>query len=59
MIYLLECQLCKVQFVGNSEAPFHIRLNKHRKDVKHLNPIEACKHLAAGTTSSISMENSC
>ena len=59
MIYLLECLLCKVQFVGKSEIPFHVRLNKHWKDVKHLNPIEACKHLPTGTTSSISMESSC
>ena len=44
VIYLLECQLCKVQYVGKSESPFNIRLNNHRKDSKKLNPILACKH---------------
>ena len=41
-IYLLECLLCKIQYVGKSEIPFHIRLNNHRKDIK--NSIEACQH---------------
>ena len=39
-----ECLLCKVQFVGKSETPFHIRLNNHRKDIKNPNTIEACQH---------------
>ena len=32
VIYLLECQVCKKQYVGKSEPPFNIRLNNHRKD---------------------------
>ena len=44
VIHLLECLLCKIQYVGKSETPFHIRLNNHRKDIKNSHAIEACKH---------------
>ena len=42
--YLLECDLCNVQYVGKSETTFNIRLNNHRKDVKGLNTLPADKH---------------
>ena len=38
MIYLMECTLCKIQYVGKAEKPFNIRLNKHRKDANGNNP---------------------
>ena len=48
IVYLLECELCKIQFVGKAEIAFNIRFNNHRKDVrkdpkaipvdKHFNP---------------------
>ena len=38
MIYLMECTLCKIQYVGKAEKPFNIRLNKHRKDANRNNP---------------------
>ena len=41
-VYLLECLLCKIQYVGKSETCFHIRLNNHRSPNPH--SIEACKH---------------
>ena len=44
VIYLLECIMCKIQYVGKSETSFNIRLNNHRKDIKKPNTIEACKH---------------
>ena len=44
MIYLLECLLCKIQYVGKSETPFHIKLNNHRKDIKNPHAIETWKH---------------
>ena len=44
VIYLLECLLCKIQYVRMSETPFHIRLNNHRKDIKNPDTIEAYKH---------------
>ena len=34
VIYLLECIMCKIQYVGKSETSFNIRLNNHRKDIK-------------------------
>ena len=43
VIYLLECYICNIQYVGKSETPFNIRLNNHRKDVKNPNAIPACK----------------
>ena len=33
-----------MHYIGKSETPFHIRLNKHRKDTKNPHTIEACKH---------------
>ena len=36
VIYLLECLLCKIQYIRNSETAFHIRLNNHIKDKKIL-----------------------
>ena len=38
-IYLMECTLCKIQYVGKTEeTPFNIRLNNHRKDANGNNP---------------------
>ena len=42
--YLLECLLCKIQYVGKSETPYHVRLTNRRKDIKNPHDIEACKH---------------
>ena len=36
--------LCKVQYVGKSEAAFNIRLNSHRKDVNNPKSIPADLH---------------
>ena len=44
VIYLLECLLCKIQYVGKLEGPFHIRLNNHGKDIKSPSATEACQH---------------
>ena len=32
VIYLLECYICKIHYVGKSEIPFNIRLNNHQKE---------------------------
>ena len=45
LIYLMECILCKMQYVGNAEAAFNRRLNNHRKDTNKPNSILACKHV--------------
>ena len=44
LIYLLQCRICQLQYVGKSETSFNIRLNNRRKDSKNKNPILACKH---------------
>ena len=38
VIYLLECVMCKIQYVGKSETSFNVRLNNHRKDIKNQTP---------------------
>ena len=44
VIYLLECILCKIQYVGKAETACNLRLNNHRKDTKKSNSILVCKH---------------
>ena len=44
IIYLLECTRCRIQYVGKSEWPMNIRLNKHRNDVFREDAIQVCKH---------------
>ena len=44
VIYLMECTLCKLQYVGKSERPFNIRINNHRKDITKHDAIPVCKH---------------
>ena len=44
VIYLLECYICNIQYVGKSETPLNIRLSNHRKDIKNANAMPACKH---------------
>ena len=46
VIYLLECQKCKIQYVGKAETEFHLRLNNHRKDVHKADSIPASRHFA-------------
>ena len=33
VIYLLECLLCKMQYIRKSKTPVHTRLNKHKNNV--------------------------
>ena len=45
VIYLLECTLCRLQYVGKSETPMHHRITTHRSHIKnHPNPIPVDKH---------------
>ena len=46
LIYLLQCSICQLQYVGKSETPFNIRLNNHTKDAKSQASILACKHFS-------------
>ena len=36
VIYLMECTLCKIQFIGKAETSFKIRLNNHTTTEKML-----------------------
>ena len=44
VIYLLECLICKIQYVGKSEVPFNVILNNGMKE-KNSNVTDACKDL--------------
>ena len=44
VIYLMECILCKIQYVWKSEIPFNLRLSNHRKDVNNSQVIPAWNH---------------
>ena len=33
-IYLMECTICNLQYVGKNGTSFYIRFNNHRKDIK-------------------------
>ena len=37
----MECRICRIQYIGKSEAEFNIRLNNHRKDVNRQNAPQA------------------
>ena len=34
IIYIIECNICKLQYIGKSETAFNLRLNNHRNDIK-------------------------
>ena len=44
VIYLMQCTLCNMQYVGKAETVFNLRLNNHKKGTKKSNSILACKH---------------
>ena len=41
LIYLMECRICHIQYIGKSETEFNIRLNNHCKDVNRQNAPQA------------------
>ena len=43
-IYLMECRICRIQYIGKSETEFNIRLNNHHKDVNRQNAPQADQH---------------
>ena len=34
VIYIIECRICRLQYVGKSETAFNLRLNNHRNHIK-------------------------
>ena len=45
-MYVMECSLYKIQYVGKTKTPFNIGLNNHRSDLSNPNAISACLHFA-------------
>ena len=35
VIYVIECNKCAIQYVGETENALHIRMNGHRSDIKN------------------------
>ena len=45
VLYLMECSLCGIQYVGKTQTTLERRINGHRSDVKcKRDPISADKH---------------
>ena len=44
LIYLLQCGIYKLRYVGKSETTFNIPLNNYWKDAKSEKSILVCKH---------------
>ena len=34
IIYIIECNICKLQYIGKSETAFNLQLNNHRNHIK-------------------------
>ena len=58
IIYLTECALCKVQYVGKVETTFNVKLNNYMKDLNNSKSIPADLHFRNLSTHSICMQNS-
>ena len=45
VIYIIECRICRLQYVGKSETAFNLRLNNHRNHIKRgINSCELSEH---------------
>ena len=45
VIYIIECRICRLQYVGKSETAFNLRLNNHRNHIKKgINSCELSEH---------------
>ena len=45
VIYIIECRICRLQYVGKSERAFNLRLNNHRNHIKRgINSCELSAH---------------
>lgn len=45
VVYLLECNVCGMQYIGQTETPFRIRFNNHRAHAKSAPNLPLSKHL--------------
>ena len=45
VIYIIECNTCRLQYIGKSETGFNLRLNSHRNHIrKRVNSCELTEH---------------
>lgn len=44
VVYLLECTVCRVQYIGQTETSFRVRFNNHRAHVKSLPQLPISQH---------------
>ena len=45
VIYIIECNICRLPHIGKSETGFNLRLNNHRKHIiKGVNSCELTEH---------------
>ena len=45
VIYIIECNICRLQYIGKSETGFNLRLNNHRNHIKkQVNSCELTEH---------------
>ena len=52
VIYIIECRICRLQYVGKSETAFNLRLNNHRNHIKRgVNSCELSEHFLHNSTS--------
>ena len=35
VVYLIECKRCTIQYIGETENALHVRLTRHRLDIKN------------------------
>jgi len=50
VIYVIECKICKLQYVGKSETGFNLRLNNHRNHIKSkVSSCELTEHFLQNT----------
>lgn len=45
VIYLLECSVCHMQYIGQTETSFRIRFNNHRAHANSLPHLPLSKHV--------------
>ncbi|CAN7976705.1 unnamed protein product [Ixodes persulcatus] len=46
VIYLLECSVCKMQYIGQTKTAFRTRFNNHKSHSKSLPSLALSKHLS-------------
>lgn len=46
LVYLLECGVCNMQYIGQTDTAFRLRFNNHRSHTKTLPNLPLSRHLA-------------